>query len=143
MVGNGWDTIFASGPAFVQPQTMKSVAILGASTDRTKFGNKAVRAFRDRGFRVYPINAKVAMVEEIEAFPTVQDLPVRPEIVSVYLPPAILLQMLPGLASVGFDEFWLNPGTDTPEVLSAARELKIPFVQACSLIRLGVDPSDY
>jgi hypothetical protein len=143
VIGNGWDTIFASGPTFVQPQTMKSVAILGASTDRTKFGNKAVRAFRDRGFRVYPINAKVAMVEEIAAFPTVQALPVRPEIVSVYLPPAVLLQLLPGLSSGGFGELWLNPGTDTPEVLSAARELKIPFVQACSLIRMGVNPSDY
>jgi hypothetical protein len=122
---------------------MKTVAVLGASSDRNKFGNKAVRAFRDCGYRVYPINAKESVVEGIEAFPSLQFVPARADIVSVYLPPPVLLSLLPGLAAVGIVELWLNPGTDTPEVIAALERLNIPFLQACSLVRLGVNPSDY
>jgi predicted CoA-binding protein len=122
---------------------MKTVAVLGASSDRNKFGNKAVRAFRDCGYQVYPINAKETVIEGFGAFPSLQAVPTRPDIVSVYLPPPVLLSLLPGLAAVGIVELWLNPGTDTPEVISALRRLNIPFLQACSLVRLGVNPSDY
>ena len=34
----------------------KTVAVVGASADRTKFGNKAVRAFHDAGWTVFPIH---------------------------------------------------------------------------------------
>ena len=122
---------------------MKTVAVWGASSDRNKFGNKAVRAFRDCGYQVYPINAKESVVEGIGAFPSIQALPASPDIVSVYLPPPLLLSLLPGLAAVGIVELWLNPGTDTPEVISALQRLNIPFLQACSLVRLGVNSSDY
>ena len=122
---------------------MKTVAVLGASSDRNKFGNKAVRAFRDCGYQVYPINAKESVVEGIGAFPSLQAVPARPDIVSVYLPPPVLLSLLHSLAAVGIVELWLNPGTDTPEVISALQRLNIPFLQACSLVRLGVNPSDY
>jgi predicted CoA-binding protein len=92
---------------------------------------------------VYPINAKESVVEGIEAFPSLQFVPARADIVSVYLPPPVLLSLLPGLAAVGIVELWLNPGTDTPEVIAALERLNIPFLQACSLVRLGVNPSDY
>src|SRR5215510_9358896 len=35
---------------------MKTVAIIGASNNRAKFGNKAVRAFVQQGCMVYPVN---------------------------------------------------------------------------------------
>jgi hypothetical protein len=58
-------------------------------------------------------------------------------------PPPVLLSVLPGVAAVGVAELWLNPGTDTPEVISALQRLNVPFLQVCSLVRLGVNPSDY
>ena len=38
----------------------KTVAVVGASANRTKFGNKAVRAFRDAGWTVFPIHPTLA-----------------------------------------------------------------------------------
>ena len=79
---------------------MKSVVILGASADRAKFGNKAVRAFQQQGWTVYPVNPKEMEVEGLPCFRSIAEVPVRPRMVSVYLPPPVLLNVLPDLADV-------------------------------------------
>ena len=90
---------------------MKTVAVIGASADRTKFGNKAVRAFVQEGYQVFPINPKATEIEGLPAFPDITALPVRPNLVSVYLPPSVLLNVLPDVATKGCDELWLNPAS--------------------------------
>lgn len=120
---------------------MKTVAILGASADRSKFGNKAVRAFRAQGYTVYPVNPKETEIEGLPCHPTIADVPVRPQKISVYLPPAVLLKVLPAIAAKGCDELWLNPGTESDEVLAAAEKLGLNVVQACSIVAAGVSPA--
>src|SRR6185436_8865728 len=99
---------------------MKNVAIIGASNDRSKFGNKAVRAFLKQGYTVYPVNLHETEIEGLRSFPSVLDVPVRPHLISVYLPPPVLLKVLPDIAARGCDELWLNPGTESDEVLEEA-----------------------
>ena len=113
---------------------IQTVAVLGASKDRSKFGNKAVRAYRDRGFEVFPVNPRESEIEGIKVYPSIKDLPKRPNLISVYLPPPILLKLLPDIAQVGCDELWLNPGTESSEVLAAAEGLGLQVIQACSLV---------
>ena len=119
---------------------MNSVVILGASADRNKFGNKAVRAFRQRGFTVYPVNPKETEIEGLPVFKSISLVPVRPQMVSVYLPPQILLKVLPEIAAKGCDELWLNPGTESDEVLAEAQRLGLNVIQACSIVGVGVSP---
>lgn len=120
---------------------MKTVAILGASADRSKFGNKAVRAFRDQGYIVYPVNPKETEIEGLPCHQTIDDVPVRPQKISVYLPPAVLLKVLPAIAAKGCDELWLNPGTESDEALALAENLGLNVVQACSIVAVGVSPA--
>ncbi len=123
-----------------QSAFMKTVAILGASADRSKFGNKAVRAFQQRGYTVYPVNAKETTIEGLQAYPSIAALPVRPQMVSVYLPPQVVLKLLPEIAAKGCDELWLNPGTESEEVLAEAARLGLNVIQACSIVGVGVSP---
>jgi len=120
---------------------MKTVAIIGASSNRNKFGNKAVRAFLQQGFTVYPVNPKETEIEGLPAFQSIRDVPQRPGMISVYLPPPVLLKILPEIAAKGCDEFWLNPGTESEEVLAEAERLGLNVVQACSIVGVGVSPS--
>jgi predicted CoA-binding protein len=120
---------------------MKSVAIIGASNDRAKFGNKAVRAFQQQGYEVYPVNPREETVEGIPAFKSILDVPARPQMVSVYLPPPVLLKALPDIAAKGCDELWLNPGTESDEVLAEAERLGLNVIQACSIVGVGVSPA--
>ncbi len=120
---------------------MKTVAIIGASTDRAKFGNKAVRAFQQKGYAVYPVNPKEAEVEGLPAFKSIREVPVRPHLISVYLPPPVLIKVLPDIAARDCDELWLNPGTESDEVLAEAERLGLRVVEACSIVALGVSPA--
>jgi predicted CoA-binding protein len=120
---------------------MKSVAILGASANRTKFGNKAVRAFVQKGYQVFPVNPVEKEIEGLSVYRTIEDIPTRPSIVSVYLGPPTLLKLLPAIASKGCDELWLNPGTESTEVLAEAERLGLSVVSHCSIIAIGVSPS--
>ena len=120
---------------------MRTVAVIGASNDRGKYGNKAVRAFLQQGFEVYPVNPNEETIEGLKAYKNVGELPLRPYRVSVYVPPPVLLKLLPGIAEKGCDELWLNPGTESPEVLSKAEGLGLNVVQACSILDVGLSPN--
>lgn len=120
---------------------MKTVAIIGASNHRNKFGNKAVRAFRQQGYTVYPVNPIESEVEGLPAYKNITDVPVRPFMVSIYVRPSVLLKLLPDIAAKGCDELWLNPGTESPEVLAEAERLNLNVIQACSIIGAGVSPA--
>jgi predicted CoA-binding protein len=121
---------------------MKTVAIIGASADRSKFGNIAVRAFVRQGWQVFPINPKETQIENLPAFKSISETPERPNLISVYLPPPVLLKVLPDIAARGCDELWLNPGTESPEVLAAAEKLGLNVIQACSIVGIGLSPSE-
>lgn len=120
---------------------MKTIAIIGASNDRNKFGNKAVRAFQQQGYEVFPVNPKEETVEGLQAFKSIAAVPGRPQLISVYLPPPVLLKVLPDIAAKGCDELWLNPGTESDEVLAEAERLKLNVIQACSIVGVGVSPA--
>lgn len=120
---------------------MSSVAILGASSDQRKFGNKALRAYQRGGYTVYPINPREDEIEGVAALKSIAEVPVRPDIVTAYLPPAVLLGILPEIAAKGCDQLWLNPGADSPEVVAEAKRLGLNVIQACSIVGLGIRPS--
>lgn len=119
-----------------------AVAILGASADRSKFGNKAIRAHLQQGYDVYPVNPKGGEIEGLAVYKTLAEVPAGPlHRISVYLPPKVVLGMLDEIAARGCDEFWLNPGSESDEVLEKARALGLEPIQACSIMSLGVSPS--
>ena len=123
---------------------MPTVAILGASADRSKFGNKAVRAFLAKGYVVYPVNPKGGEVEGLPVRQSLADIPpdVKLDRISVYLPPAVGLKMLPQIVARGCKELWLNPGSESDELVAAAEKEGLNVVQACSIVDIGMSPHD-
>lgn len=119
---------------------MRTIAIIGASNDRAKYGNKAVRAHLQQGYSVFPVNPKESQIEGLPAFKTISEVPIRPQRISVYLPPPVLLKILPEIAAKGCDELWLNPGTESDEVLAEAARLGLNVIQACSIVAIGARP---
>jgi predicted CoA-binding protein len=120
-----------------------SVAIIGASQDRRKYGNKAVRAYRDSGYRVYPINPNEDEVEGLRSYPTIEAVPEEIDYVSLYVPPAIGLKLLPAIAAKSPKELWLNPGSESDDLIEAAADLHLRTVLACSIVAVGRSPSEF
>ena len=119
---------------------MKTVAVIGASNDRGKFSNKAVRAYVKQGYRVFPVNPRESQIEGLPAFASVRDVTEKLDLVSVYLPPPVVLKVLPDIAAKGCGELWLNPGTESAEVLAEADRLGLNVIQACSIVAVGISP---
>jgi predicted CoA-binding protein len=121
----------------------QTVAVIGASGDRHKFGNKALRAFQRRGYKVIPVNTHEAEVEGHRAYRSVLDIPESVDIATVYVPPASGLTVVEELARKGIREVWLNPGADDEEVVARGRALGLHIIQSCSIIAIGEIPSRY
>ena len=87
---------------------MPTAAIIGASADRTKFGNKSVRAHLSQGYEVFPVNPKGGVIEGLAVYKSLRDVPKRPlDRVSLYVPPTVGVKLLPEIAEVGCKELWL------------------------------------
>ena len=120
-----------------------TVAVLGASQDRRKYGNKAVRAYLDYGMTVLPVNPREATVEGLAAYANLEAIDGPLDYVSVYLPPAVGIKLLPAIAAKQPREVWLNPGSESDDLLDAAADLHLRTVVGCSIVALGLDPAAF
>src|SRR5689334_18563910 len=118
----------------------KVVAVIGASSNRSKFGNRALRAFRQQGYTVVPINPNEAEVEGLKTYASVLDVPGPIDMASFYVPPDVGAHVIAEVAQKGIPEVWLNPGADSDELIARARALHIQPIVACSIVAIGENP---
>ena len=122
---------------------MKTVAVIGASRDRRKFGNKAVRAYRAAGYNVIPITLNHDEVEGLRAYSSVLDVPQAIDLASFYVHPEVGETLIEQVAKKNIPEVWLNPGAESDALVERARALGLRPIQACSIISLGLSPSQF
>jgi uncharacterized protein len=118
----------------------KVVAVIGASNNRQKFGNRAVRAFREQGYTVIPINPHEVEVEGLKAYASVLDVPGPIDMVSFYVPPEVGETVISEVARKQIPEVWLNPGAESDQLIARARALAIKPIVACSIVAIGRNP---
>ncbi len=121
----------------------RTVAVVGASSSRAKFGNKALRAFQAQGYRVIPINPNESQVEGLKTYASVLDLPEPIDMATVYVQADVTLRLLDEFAQKGIAEIWVNPGAEDDEVIAEARRRKLNVIFACSIIGIGRNPSEF
>lgn len=122
---------------------MKTVAVIGASSNRAKYGNKALRAFERQGFTVLAINPNETEVEGHRTYASVLDVPHAIDMATLYVRPEVGVRVLEEIAKKGIPEVWLNPGADEPEVVARARALGLTPIMACSIMGIGDSPGRY
>ena len=121
----------------------KTVAVVGASSDRNKFGNKALRAFKAQGYTVIPINPNEREVEGIATYASVLEVPGPIDMATVYVQPDVAMRLLAEFEQKGIAEIWVNPGVESDELLTQARKRKLNVIAACSIIAIGQSPASY
>ena len=121
----------------------KTVAIVGASNDRHKFGNKALRAFQAEGHTVIPINPHEHMVEGIKAYASVLDVPGPIDMASVYVQPEIATGLLDEFDRKQIPEIWINPGAEDDRLMAEAARRGLNVIYACSIVGIGRSPAQF
>jgi uncharacterized protein len=123
------DSFLGSGP----------FAVIGASVDRSKYGNKVLRCYQQHGKEVYPINPRATEVEGLKAYPSLASLPVKPKAISVITPPAITEQVVREAAAAGVAHIWMQPGAESDAAIDAAEALGMSVIAGgpCVLVVMG------
>ena len=124
----------------METHKQKSVAVIGASNDRAKYGNKAVRAYTLSGFKVYPVNPKEETIESLKAYKSILDIQEEIDRATLYVPPEVGLKVIEEIAQKGVKELYINPGAESDELADRARKLGLNPVLACSILAVGLDP---
>lgn len=92
------------------------IALVGASNDRNKYGNKILLDLLSKNYNVVPINQKEDTIAGLKAYTKVQDLPSRPSIINFVIPPEIGLAITKELVVEGYDHFWYQPGAESENI---------------------------
>ena len=111
-------TFMASGP----------YAVVGASSNRDKYGNKVLRAYQQHGMEVYPINPRAKEIEGLKAYAALADVPVKLRAVSIITPPSITEQVVEAAAAAGVRMVWMQPGAESPEAIRKAEALGLEVI---------------
>ena len=97
-------------------------AVVGASTDRTKYGNKVLRCYLQHEREVVPVNPKDATVEGLAAVKSLSEIQPPPEAVSVITPPKITEAVVEEAGRLGIKHLWMQPGAESDAAVRAAKE---------------------
>ncbi len=117
------------------------VMIVGASGDREKFGNKAVRAYQRQGHEVVPVNPRGGEIEGLAVVRRVEDAVGPFDRVLFYVPAEVGEQVMPGVLGRGdVGEVWLNPGSESEGLVAMVEGAGVPVVQACAIVDVGERP---
>lgn len=116
-----------------------SFAVVGASQNRSKYGNKVLRCYQQHQRTVYPVNPAADQIEGLKAYPKLTEIPEAVHGVSVVAPPAIAHHLVREAAELGIRHLWFQPGAESDEAISLAQELALNIIAngPCLLVVLG------
>ncbi|AEH51285.1 CoA-binding protein [Pseudothermotoga thermarum] len=111
----------------MNPKEFKKIAVIGASRNREKYGNKIVRDLASKGFEVYPVNAYADEIEGMKCFKSLEELPKEVELLVFVIPPDQGFQEVQKAVELGFRRFWFQPGAGSKEIENFLKSRNIQY----------------
>ena len=108
--------------------TSKAFGVVGASSDRNKFGNKVLRCYLQKNLKVYPVNPHEKMIEGIPCIDKIDKLPKNVKSISVITQPAITEQIVDEAIQKGIQNIWMQPGSESTLAIQKCKEHKINVI---------------
>ena len=113
--------------------------VVGASTNRQKYGNKVLRCYLQNGRKAIPVNPNEPEIEGIPCAATISGLPPDALSISMITPPDVTAKLVPLALEKGIKNIWMQPGAEHPEAVALCRERGINVIAdgSCVLVVLG------
>jgi uncharacterized protein len=108
--------------------SQKSIAVVGVSRNKSKFGNAIYRELRQKGYQVYPINPNTNIIEGDTCYPDLQSLPEKVDAVIINVPPEQTEKVIREVKQAGITKVWLQQGSQSEAAVSFCKENNIDCV---------------
>jgi predicted CoA-binding protein len=100
----------------------KKFAVIGATNNPEKYGNRIFKNLTKRGYEVYPVNPNLKEIEGTKCYPTLSDVPVKVDVVDFVVPPNVTESILKECKKLGLDNIWLQPGSESDAAIAFCRD---------------------
>lgn len=117
----------------------KTFAVVGASTNREKYGNKVLRCYLQNNLKAYPVNKRATVIEGENCYPDLKSIPEKIDGVSVIIPPKFSLDLVKEAHELGIKNIWFQPGAESKEASEYAASVGISTIDdgSCLLVVLN------
>jgi uncharacterized protein len=114
-------------------------AVVGASADRSKFGNKVLRCYQMKGLKVVPVNPVTDEIEGLKCVASVSDLPEAVTSISIITPPSVTEKVVDLAIARGIRNVWMQPGAESSAAVQRCLESGVNVIAdgSCILVVLG------
>jgi len=111
-------------------------AVVGASRNRSKYGNKVLRVYQQTGREVYPVNPTGGEIEGLTAYTSLDAVPTPVHGVSIITPPQVTEKVVETAARLGIRHVWMQPGAESDAAVARAEELGLSVISGgpCILV---------
>lgn len=106
----------------------KKFAVIGATDNPEKYGNRIFKNLTKRGYEVYPVNPNQKEIEGTKCYPTLSDVPVKVDVVDFVVPPRVTESILKECKKLGLDNIWLQPGSESDAAIAFCRDNNLKVV---------------
>lgn len=115
--------------------SQKTFAVVGASDNPEKYGNRIVKNLKNRGYEVYPVNPGLKELEGLRCYPSLKDIPVKVDVVDFVVPPKVTEEIIKQCKTLGMDRIWLQPGSESEAAISYCHDNNMKVVYgACVMM---------
>jgi len=121
---------FLAAPAF---------GVVGASTNRAKYGNKVLRCYQQNRREAWAVNPNEKSVEGAPTVAAVTDLPPQVEAISIITPPPVTEKVVEAAIKKGIRHVWMQPGAESDTAIEACEKAGVNVIGdgSCLLVVMG------
>ena len=113
-------------------------AVVGVSADPEKYGHKVFKDLTSAGWSVFPINPHETEILGHKVYAKISDINKKIDVAIFVVPPKVTLEVLKEINGLGIKNAWLQPGSESNEVIEYCKNNKINYIQdACIMVERG------
>lgn len=100
-------------------------AVVGATTDQSKYGYKVLKDLAGAGYKVVGVNLKYKNIDGAVCYPSLKLISPKPDVVVFIVPPAVGLQILDQVKQLGINKVWFQPGAESDEIREKIKKFNL------------------
>ena len=114
------------------------IAVMGASSDASKYWYKIFKDIKDYGLNVYCVNPKVPQDAQNRIYGALADLPEKPDTLIIVLRPELAAESVKQAVESGVKTIWFQPGAYNEAAAQQARKAGVTVHDSCFMLAAGI-----